>query len=77
MVPLEEDYTHICAEIHNFNEHWIEQSPTALHSSTRSLQRCVTSIFPIHICTSTNPERSCMGQVSPALDLSPVTDIFL
>ena len=48
-------------------------SPTAISSSTRSLQKCIRSQSLTYTCTTTSPVRFGMGHLSPVLDSSPST----
>lgn len=46
--------TRLCLSIKKFNDQCIGQSPTVIRGSTGRLQRCGTSQFLTHTCTSTH-----------------------
>ena len=52
--PWGELSTRLSLSIKRFNEQCIRQSPTIIRGSTGRLQRCGTSQFLMHTCTSTN-----------------------
>lgn len=65
--------THLCLNIKRFNERCIGQSPTTVSSSTRGLQSCSKSLFPIYTVTSTNHISIGIMHTSLALGSSPST----